>query len=316
MGNGDGTFQNEVYYNVGTNPDSIVVGNFGNGRADLAVANQGSNNVSILLGNGDGTFQNAVSYNVGTAPVSIALGNFGNGQTDLAVANQGSNNVSILLGNGNGTFQGAVSYAVGAYPESVVAGDFNGDGNLDLATANFGSNNVSVLLGNGAGAFAAQTNYATGVGPLSLVAADFNADGKSDLIVATGSYALGTKLSTYPGFYNSSGNFTAAALNGFADNYWVGATIHFRVGWENATIETGTVTSSTSGSVTFSYISDTNTGDFDPITGNLFYLDGKTGLGNHFQDLDTSGEWYLDTTAQKLYLWTPTGDSPASETAT
>src|ERR1700687_4921253 len=32
----------------------------GDGKLDLAVANQSTNNVSILLGNGDGTFQNHV----------------------------------------------------------------------------------------------------------------------------------------------------------------------------------------------------------------------------------------------------------------
>ena len=31
----------------------------GDGKLDLAVANYGSNTVSVLLGNGDGTFQGA-----------------------------------------------------------------------------------------------------------------------------------------------------------------------------------------------------------------------------------------------------------------
>ena len=35
-----------------------MAGDFtGDGRTDLAVANDGSNDVSVLLGNGDGTFQ-------------------------------------------------------------------------------------------------------------------------------------------------------------------------------------------------------------------------------------------------------------------
>ena len=79
MGNGNGTFQLAATSPaVGTNPDSIVVGNFGNGHIDLAVANQGSNNVSILLGNGDGTFQAASGspYTVGTNPESIVAGYF------------------------------------------------------------------------------------------------------------------------------------------------------------------------------------------------------------------------------------------------
>ena len=66
-----------------------MAGDFnGDGRTDLAVANNGSNYVSVLLGNGDGTFQNQVRYAAGTNPSSIVAGDFnGDGRTDLAVAN-------------------------------------------------------------------------------------------------------------------------------------------------------------------------------------------------------------------------------------
>jgi len=50
LGNGDGTFQAPENYGAGTNPLSVAVGDFnGDGKPDLAVANNGSNNVSILL---------------------------------------------------------------------------------------------------------------------------------------------------------------------------------------------------------------------------------------------------------------------------
>ena len=40
LGNGDGTFQPQVTYAVGSYPDAIVAGDFnGDGRTDLAVAN-------------------------------------------------------------------------------------------------------------------------------------------------------------------------------------------------------------------------------------------------------------------------------------
>src|SRR5580658_1154106 len=148
-------------FGAGTEPDSVAVGDFnGDGKLDLAVANEGSNNISILLGMGDGTFQAAVDYGAGTAPDSVAVGDFRrDGKLDLVVANDGSNNVSILLGNGDGTFQAAVNYGVGSAPTSVAVGDFNGDGKLDLAVVNELSNNVSILLGNGDGMFQAAVNY-------------------------------------------------------------------------------------------------------------------------------------------------------------
>ena len=62
---------------MGTRPSSIAVGDFnGDTFLDLAVANVGSNNVSILLGNGTGSFGTATNFPVGTTPFSVAVGDF------------------------------------------------------------------------------------------------------------------------------------------------------------------------------------------------------------------------------------------------
>jgi hypothetical protein len=125
----------------------VAVGDVnGDGTLDLAVANYGSNTVSVLLGTGDGSFQAARNFAAGSGPGSVAVGDVnGDGTLDLAVA--GSGGVRVLLGNGDGTFQTTnVSYAAGSRPSSVAVGDFNGDGSLDLAVANYSSNDVSILL--------------------------------------------------------------------------------------------------------------------------------------------------------------------------
>lgn len=60
-----------VTYAVGTNPLGVSVGDFnGDGMLDLAVANIGSDTVSVLLKNDNGTFQTAVNYAVGRLPRS------------------------------------------------------------------------------------------------------------------------------------------------------------------------------------------------------------------------------------------------------
>ena len=171
---------------VGVAPAAIVAGDFtGDGRTDLAVANFGSDDVSIFLGNGDGTFQNPVTYAVGSAPIALVAGDFtDDGRTDLAVANFYGNTVSVLLGNGNGTFQNPVTYAVGSYPTALVAGDFTGNGRTDLAVVNELDDDVSILLGNGDGTFQNQVTYAVGNEPRAIVAGDFNGDGRTDLAVA------------------------------------------------------------------------------------------------------------------------------------
>src|SRR5438128_8278020 len=103
-------FHAPVSFDAGSNPVSVAVGDFNrDGIADLAVANNGSNNVSVLLGKGDGTFGAAIHYAAGSGPNSVAVADLnGDGIPDLVVANTGSQSGSVLLGNGDGSFQAAV----------------------------------------------------------------------------------------------------------------------------------------------------------------------------------------------------------------
>jgi hypothetical protein len=203
-GRGDGTFATKVDYPAGTNPISVITGDFNaDGILDLAAANQGSQNVSVLLGNGsgglgNGAFATKMDYHTGSAPVSVISDDFNaDSVLDLVVANSGSASVSVFLGNGDsgrgdGRFMAKVDYVVGDGPWSVVAGDFNSDSILDLAVANVYPNNISVLLGNGTGGqgdgtFAPRMDYPTGAEPRSVTVGDFNADSILDLAVANDS---------------------------------------------------------------------------------------------------------------------------------
>ncbi len=189
LGNGTSTntFQAHVDYPVGSQPAAIVVGDFNqDGIPDLAVANYGSNNVSVLIGNGDGTFKAAVNYPVGAGPYALARADFNADKyPDLVVVNETGTTVSILINNGDGTFASQVTHATTlSSPSSVAIGDFNGDGNLDLAVGDSASPNVAILLGTGTGTFGAAAKVATGADVLSLVANDFNGDGFTDLAIA------------------------------------------------------------------------------------------------------------------------------------
>jgi hypothetical protein len=195
LGNGDGTFRATEPQQVDTGgvgeASGLVSADFnGDGKLDLAVANQGNANgdgarVSVLLGNGDGSFQDPISIPVPGGPFQVAVGDFnGDGIPDLVTVNALTNTVSVLRGNGDGSFGAPVNYPVGVDPAALMVGDFNGDGIPDVAVANSVSNSVSVLRGNGDGTFQNAVDYLVGIDPRSLVAADFNGDGALDLAVA------------------------------------------------------------------------------------------------------------------------------------
>jgi hypothetical protein len=199
---------------VGSSVVSVAAGDFnGDGKLDLAAANGGSNNVSVLLGRGDGTFQPAVNYAAGSAPSTVAVGDFnGDGKVDLVVTNAGSNSVSVLLGKGDGTFQTAANFGVGAEPVSVVVADFNLDGNLDLAVANVASGNLSVLLGNGDGTFQTALNYSATAQPLSIAAGDFDGDGILDLAVVNFGSGVNVLLGNGDGTFQTPVSYAAGSV--------------------------------------------------------------------------------------------------------
>lgn len=200
-------------FTTGANPNGVAVGDFnGDGKQDVAIADSGSGQMTVLLGNGSGSFTTAPGspFALGSEPVAVAAGDFnGDGILDLAVTDLSYNLVSILPGNGDGTFSLAadVAYATGSQPYSIAVGDFNNDGALDLAISNEGSNNVTILLGNGAGGFAPAPGIllAAGSVPYTVVTADVNGDGNLDLIAAN-NYA--NNISVLLG--DGTGGFTAA----------------------------------------------------------------------------------------------------------
>ncbi len=80
-------------------PTSIVVGDLDrDGKPDLAVAQDSSNSVGVLLGKGANEFEFVPGYGIGSNARSIAVGDFNNDNgLDLVTANGDSNSVSVLL---------------------------------------------------------------------------------------------------------------------------------------------------------------------------------------------------------------------------
>jgi phospholipase C len=171
---------------VGNAPSSVVAGDFnGDGKLDVAVANQNDDTVMILLGNGNGTFT-AVSPATATGhgPLGMVVGDFNHdSKLDLAVANGLANTASILLGQGDGTFVAAPALVTGNTPASIATADLDKDGRLDLAVVNSVDNSVSIYLGKGDGTFYELGTPITGSGASSVALGEFNLDGKLDFAV-------------------------------------------------------------------------------------------------------------------------------------
>jgi hypothetical protein len=210
-GSATASFAPRQDFTTGAGPVSAAVGDFnGDGEPDLAVVNQSSNSVSVLLnttapGSAAASFAAAQNFATGSIPNSVAVGDFnGDSSPDLAVADVGSNRVSVLLnttapGSTTVSFSPRKDFVTGSAPDAVAVGDLSGDGMPDLAVTNFFSNSVSVLLntaapGSTAPSFAARQDFATGSFPESVAMGDLNADGLLDLAIANSSSSSASVL--------------------------------------------------------------------------------------------------------------------------
>ena len=187
LGDGTGKFTYDIGnpYPAGTDPYSVAVGDFnGDGKLDLAVANYGGNNVTMLLGDGTGGFAAASGspLTVGSGPTSVAAGDFnGDGMVDLVTPNYLSDNVTVLLGElitsasisssvNPSTYGQAVSFTATMTPMGATGSvQFAVDGaNLGSPVAVSGGMATSATLSTlPAGSHSVTANF-TGSSPMAL----------------------------------------------------------------------------------------------------------------------------------------------------
>ncbi|WMN12979.1 FG-GAP-like repeat-containing protein [Marivirga salinae] len=189
-------YAEKVDFNTNTNPISVAIGDLdGDGKADLAVANYSSTNVSVLRNTstiGTINFEPKVDFATGANPHLIAIDDFdGDGKADIAVANRNSTfKVSVLRNTsipGNISYETKIDFLSGGVPYSIATGDLDGDGKSDLAVANYNSNRVSVLRNESSSGtinFAPKDDFFTGGNPHSVAIGDLDGDGKADLATA------------------------------------------------------------------------------------------------------------------------------------
>jgi hypothetical protein len=186
------TQQATASYTVGLGSDEILTADFNHdGNLDLAVANAGTNTVSILLGNGDGTFRPANDIIIGGHPRAIAAADFTrDGFADLAVIDcipSVKCNLLIYRGNASGNLTiwqkiglpGAPNMAKGL----MVTADFNIDGRPDLALV-AGNTQAMIFTDNAFGKLQLRSQFTLPNGSVagSMAWGSFNHDILPDLV--------------------------------------------------------------------------------------------------------------------------------------
>lgn len=178
---------------VGTAPnDVITVELTGDTSIDVATANSGSNDVTVLTNDGLGGFgtSTTVALSAGDAPSSLAAGNLViGGGADLAVACQDSDRIRIVRNDPPGTFfvLSSLSTLPSTEPVGVAVGDLDGTGTDDIVAAMQGdllfTGNGSVRVSLNGGAFFSLTAPIGGfLRPQSVTIADLDGDNDNDLV--------------------------------------------------------------------------------------------------------------------------------------
>jgi hypothetical protein len=202
LGLGNGQFSPDLNggagFATGRGPVGMSVADMnGDGRADLIVADEGSDEVSILLNNpaaagGIGadspvqniTFASDAPLSVGLKPTSAVVVGDGPAESYLAVGDSGSNDVMIFTFAASGAVNASPSQVIplGHSPGLVVPMTWNGG--PALVSLDSGENSITLITGLGEPHPHVQTVGSGGIHPVA--AEGFAAGSASGLIVANG----------------------------------------------------------------------------------------------------------------------------------
>lgn len=155
----------DFFLGVNNQTVDISVGDLdGDKKPDIAVANFGTNTVSVLKNTTTigtittNSFEPKVDFATATGPMTIAMGDLdGDGKLELAIASLSidatdvtSNKISVLKNTTTADVINGSSFApnvnfMSKNPISVTIGDIDGDGKPDLTVSNYYDNTISIL---------------------------------------------------------------------------------------------------------------------------------------------------------------------------
>lgn len=241
LGNGDGSFQDRIAYDVPNSYGAFSFGDFDNdGREDFVANGQTLGNFATILNgarqrltdivsvdlNGDGnddvlatnTDNSRVKWFLGDnlgnlnrqpdlftdfGPVALTVADLdSNGDSEIITANRSARSISIFSGDfGNWTRN---DISVGQAPIDVISGLVDSDAAADLLVIDEANNALWVLMGNGDMTFSEPVAIPLGDRPNDFLLADVDADGNNDVVI---SLPDSNRIMILPG--DGLGGFTA-----------------------------------------------------------------------------------------------------------
>ncbi len=209
------SFASPVSFASGPSPFGLgVVDLDGDGKLDLATANQGSANRSVSLFRNLSTVGNcslapAVDLPNSCGAEAIALGDLdGDAKQDIVIGCYNGQTLSVYRNMGTAgnletnSFASPVQFNAGSHIHSIAIADLNGDGKPDVGLVSEAPDKLSIFQNTStAGSFttsslAPRIDFPTGSNPVGISIDDLDGDGRPDI-------AFGNFYSTTIGLYRN-----------------------------------------------------------------------------------------------------------------
>ncbi|RYE16113.1 MAG: hypothetical protein EOP51_26430, partial [Sphingobacteriales bacterium] len=197
------TFAGKVDFVTGAKPSSLSIADIDNdGKPDIAVANSGSNTISVFKNIGSKGNPFAIvfaktDFVVGPNPTSVILSDIDDdNKPDIVTTLFGVNKIAILPNVTEWTkindlsFGNKTEFVTGLAPQYLTVGDLSGDGKPDVIVANKSSKTISIFRNTSVKGSINSVSLATkfdlisSTGVVALALGDINGDGSPDIISA------------------------------------------------------------------------------------------------------------------------------------